>query len=81
MAEVDDTFGGGRLSNHFDEREVEATDDPGVVESKGDQNKSAKVNSLRRSIEDRLEKKRLNSMIEDYLFDNIDEDIDELRKK
>jgi hypothetical protein len=73
MAEVEDTFGGGRLPNHFDEREVEVVDDHSAVEPKSEQNRSGKVSSLRRSIEDRLEKKRLDSLIEDYSFDDIGE--------
>jgi hypothetical protein len=73
MADVDDTFDHGRLSS-FDEREAEATDDHALVEStKSEQSKSVKPSSLRRSIEDRLEKKRLESLIEDYAFDDIDE--------
>ena len=81
MAEVDETFSSGRLSTHFEEREVETAEDHSIVESKNDQNKSIKVHSLRRSIEDRLEKKRLESMIEDYSFDDfdgIDESLDNI---
>ncbi len=75
MAQVNGNYTGDRLPGGLYDHEVQGAAEEPIPLAVSESVKTVKSGSLRRSIEDHLEKRKLEALIEDYSFSDEDDDL------